>query len=411
MVAAPPRCGIMGEWNIGIMDKKLKHLNALFHHSIIPFFIVGENTGIHNSPGAFFLTPRFSCIYDSFQKDQGKDFFGGNIALDFKEEKMKTKVIPLLLAVLIGWTWNVTVCEGQSAKDFPTKPVTVIIPYKAGGGTDIGARILTKYAEKNLGKPIIIKNIEGGGSEVGVSQMIRSKPDGYTIAGYNSANIILTTMRKASYHPLNDVEPICLAVCDPRLFAVRADDTRIKDAKDFINFAKQNPGKLTIGTSGAGTSGHLAILALNKAAKVEVKPVHFGGAGESKAAFLGGHIVAIGQTYGEVFIMVKEKKARVIAIATEGRIKELPEVPTFKEMGVDLVISSNRGFAAPKGTPKEIVQKWADAFQKASADPEYLKEMANMGLPVKFLGPEEYAKLNKQEYELYSVVSKELTQK
>lgn len=357
------------------------------------------------------MTPCFKCIYDFLQMDQRKDFFWGDNPLDFEEEEMKIKVIPVFLAVLIGWAWNVTVCEGQSAKDFPTKPVNLIIPYKAGGGTDIGARILTKYAEKYLGKPIIIKNIEGGGSEVGVSQMIRSKPDGYTIAGYNSANVILTTMRQASYHPVNDIEPICLAVCDPRLFAVRADDTRIKDAKEFIEFARKNPGKLTIGTSGAGTSGHLSILALNKAAKIEAKPVHFGGAGESKAAFLGGHIVAVAQTHGEVFIMVREKKAKVMVIAMEERLKEMPDVPTFKEAGINLVISSNRGFAAPKGTPKEIINKWAEAFRKASAEPEYLKEMENLGLPVKFLGPEEYAKLNRQEFELYSVVSKELTKK
>ncbi len=303
------------------------------------------------------------------------------------------------------------ISQGQSVKDYPTKPITLIVPFKAGGGTDIGTRIVAKYAEKHLGKPIIIKNVDGGGSEVGVSQMVRSKPDGYTLAGYNSASVILTTMRKASYHPVTDIEPVCLVVSDPRLFAVRADDSRFKEPKDFANFARQNPGKLTIGTSGAGTSGHLSILALNRAAKVEAKPVHFGGAGESKAAFLGGHIVAIAQTYGEVYTMLKEKKAKVIAIAMDARIRELPEVPTFKEIGVDLVISSNRGFAAPKGTPKEIVSKLADAFKKASEDKEYLKEMENMGLPVKYMGPEDFGKLNKQEYELYSVLSKELTKK
>ena len=298
---------------------------------------------------------------------------------------------------------------GQSAKDFPTKPINLIVPFKAGGGTDIGTRIVAKYAEKYLGKPIIIKNVEGGGSEVGVSQTIRSKPDGYTVGGYNSASIILTTMRKASYHPLNDIEPICLVVSDPRLFAVRADDARFKDAKDFIQFAKQNPGKLTIGTSGAGTSGHLSILALNKSAQIEAKPVHFTGAGESKAAFLGGHIVAVAQTYGEVFTMVKEKKAKVIAIAMDERIRELPDVPTFKEIGLDLVISSNRGIAGPKGMPKEIVDKIAESFKKASDEKEYMKEMDNMGLPVKFLGPAEFGKLAKQEFDWYSVFTKELT--
>jgi tripartite-type tricarboxylate transporter receptor subunit TctC len=324
---------------------------------------------------------------------------------------MRRRRMLLVLAVSVALAWIPGVAWSQSIKDYPAKPVTLIVPYKAGGGTDIGARIFTKYAEKILGKPIIIKNIDGGGGEVGVSQMSRAKPDGYTIGGFNSANVILTLMRKASYHPVNDIAPVCLAVSDPRLFAVRADDQRFKDANDFKNYAKQHPNKLTIGTSGAGTSGHLSILALNKAAGVEARPVHFGGAGESKAAFLGGHIDSIAQTYGEVLQMLKEKKARVIAVATEKRMKELPGVPTFKEIGVNLVISSNRGYAAPKGTPPEIISKLAAAFRQASEDPDYLKEMENMGLPVEFLGPAEFGKLIKHEYELYGPLVKELTKK
>jgi tripartite-type tricarboxylate transporter receptor subunit TctC len=324
---------------------------------------------------------------------------------------MKSKAVSVFLALLMALAWKVALCQAQPVKDYPAKPVTLIIQYKAGGGTDIGARIFAKYAEKTLGKPLIIKNIDGGGGEVGVSQMTRSKPDGYTISGFNSANVILTLMRKASYHPVNDIAPICLSVSDPRLFAVRADDQRFKDAKDFVNYAKEHPNKLTIGTSGAGTSGHLSIMALNKAAGVEARPVHFGGAGESKAAFLGGHIDAISQTYGEVLQMLKEKKARVMAVATEKRMKELPGVPTFKEIGINLVISSNRGFAAPKGTPPEIIAKLAAAFQKASEDPAYLKEMENIGLPVEFMGPADFGKLIKDEYELYGPLVKELSKK
>jgi tripartite-type tricarboxylate transporter receptor subunit TctC len=297
---------------------------------------------------------------------------------------------------------------GASPKDYPLRPVQLIVPFAAGGGTDIGTRIAVKAAEKYFPKPMVVQNIDGGGSEVGVSQMVRSKPDGYTIAGFNSASIILTTMRKASYNPVTDISPICLVVSDPRLFAVRADDSRFKTAQDFIKYAKDNPEKLTIGTSGAGTSGHLAILVMNQVAQVKAKPVHFGGAGESRAAFLGGHIDALAQTYGEVFGMLKDGKVKIIAVATEERMTELTDVPTFKEIGINLVISSNRGFAAPKGTPKEIIEKLDEAFKKASADPDYLEHMAKMGLPVKYLGPAEFGKLIKEEYEIYSGVVKEI---
>jgi len=106
--------------------------------------------------------------------------------------------------------------------------------------------------------------------------------------------------------------------------------------------------------------------------------------------------------------MLKDGKVKIIAAATEERMKELPNVPTFKEAGIDLVISSNRGFAAPKGTPKAIIDKLADAFKKASADPEYIKQMEKMGLPMKYEGPEEFGKLIKREYEVYTEVVKEL---
>lgn len=334
---------------------------------------------------------------------------------------MRSRLSVFLLVVVLALALAGTGCTKQPETPqetpgeteevkYPEKPVTLIVPFAAGGGTDIGTRIVAKYAEKYLGKPFVIKNVDGGGSEVGVTEMVNSPADGYTISGFNSASVTLCTMRDANYHPIDDIEPICLAVSDPRLFAVRADETRFTDAESFIKYARENPNKLTIGTSGAGTSGHLSIMVLNNAAGVQAQPVHFGGAGESKAAFLGGHIDAIAQTYGEVKGMLNDGTAKVIAIATEERFPELPDVPTFKEIGVDLVIASNRGFAAPKGTPKEIIEKLADAFKKASEDPEYLAEMEKMGLPVKYMGPEEFGALIKHEFEIYTPIGKELSQ-
>lgn len=332
---------------------------------------------------------------------------------------MKNRLLVSFLIIVIVFTllglgfcnhaWASSGSTGGEGK-FPEKPITLIVPFSPGGGTDIGTRIVARYAEKYLGQPIVIKNVEGGGSEVGVTQMVNSSPDGYTICGFNSASIILTTMRKANYHPINDIEPICLVVSDPRLFAVRADDTRFPDAESFIQYAKEHPKKLTIGTSGAGTSGHLSILALNRAAGIETQPVHFGGAGESRAAFLGKHVDAVAQTYGEVFGLLNEGLAKVVAVATEERLTELPDVPTFKEIGVDLVISSNRGFAAPKGTPKDRINIIAEAFKKACEEPEYLSEMAKQGLPVKYLGPEDFGKLIQYEYDIYTVLAKDLLQ-
>jgi tripartite-type tricarboxylate transporter receptor subunit TctC len=290
--------------------------------------------------------------------------------------------------------------------DYPKKPITMIVSFAAGGGTDLGTRILTKYAEKFVGQPITVTNIAGGGSEVGVTQLKNSPNDGYTIGGFNSASIMLTSQREAQYDPIEDFEPICLQVNDPRLFAVRADDDRFNNIEEFLKYAKDNPGELTIGTSGAGTTGHFSIEALNYYADVEINPVHFGGAGESKAAFLGAHVDGIAQTVGEVTQMVEEGQAKVIGVLSEERLEQFPDVQTFKEAGVDLVMNSARGYVAPKGTPKEIVNFLAEAFKKAMEEPEFIEEMDKMGLPIKYLGPEEYKQFNIQEKKSYDELVK-----
>ena len=296
--------------------------------------------------------------------------------------------------------------EKVTSLDYPKRPITMIVSFAAGGGTDIGTRLLMKYAEKYVGQPITVTNISGGGSEVGVTQLKNSTNDGYTVGGFNSASIMLTSQREAQYDPIQDFEPICLQVNDPRLFAVRADDDRFNTLDDFIKYAKENPGDLTIGTSGAGTTGHFSIEALNYYADVQIEPVHFGGAGESKAAFLGGHVDAIAQTVGEVTQMVLDGQAKVIGILSDERLEQFSDVQTFKEAGVDLVMNSARGYVAPKGTPKEIVDFLADAFKKAMDEPDYIEEMESMGLPIKYLGPEEYKQFNIDEKESYDELVK-----
>jgi len=290
--------------------------------------------------------------------------------------------------------------------DYPKRPVTVIVSFAAGGGTDLGTRVLLQYAEKIIGQSLPVTNIAGGGSEVGVTQLKNSPNDGYTIGGFNSASIMLTSQRDAQYDPVEDFEPICLQVNDPRLFAVRADDDRFNNIDEFINYARENPGELTIGTSGAGTTGHFSIEALNYYADVEIMPVHFGGAGESKAGFLGSHVDGIAQTVGEVTQMVEEGQAKIIGILSEERLEQFPDVQTFKEAGIELVMNSARGYVAPKGTPKEIVDFLADAFKKAMEDPKYIEEMGKMGLPIKYLGPEEYKQFNIEEKKSYDELVK-----
>lgn len=316
-------------------------------------------------------------------------------------------VILVLVSLLVGCRQNQPAATKEDPlKDYPNRPITVIVTFSAGGGTDIGVRLLMRYAEKHLGQSTAVVNIDGGGSEVGAVEIKNSKPDGYTIGNFNSATIMLTSVRQAMFDPLKDFEPICLMVLDPRLFAVRTGDDRFKTIEDFLAFAKANPGKIAIGTSGAGTTGHFSIEALNHFANIKVLPIHFGGAGESKAAFLGGHVDAITQTVGEVTGMVKDGQARVLAVLSDTRLEEWPDIPTFKELGIDLQMASARGFVAPAGTPREIIDFLANAFKKAMEEPGFIEEANKLGLPIKFLGPDEYREWNKNEKALYDEMVK-----
>lgn len=303
-----------------------------------------------------------------------------------------------------------TSAAGTAANSkYPEKPVTIIVPYAAGGGTDVGTRIIAKYAEKYFGKSFVIQNVEGGGGEIGFSQMVRSKPDGYTIAAMTLGHVTLTTTRKASYDPNTDIKPISLLVRDPSFLVVRADDNRFKDIDSVIEYAKANPNKFTLGTSGAGSSDHIGVLAVNLSKSIEIKPVHYGGAAEAKAAMLGGHVDAFMPTTGEVLDLVKEGKAKMIATSADERLTAYPDVPTFKEKGINAPIDATRGFAAPKGIPDDVLQKLDDAFRQASQDPAFLKDMADMGLPVDYLGHADYTNLIKQQYDFFKEMATHLT--
>jgi len=276
---------------------------------------------------------------------------------------------------------------------YPEKVITVIVPYGAGGGTDVGTRIITKYAEKYLNGSFVIKNVEGGGGEIGFGQMVRSNPDGYTLSAMTLGHVTLTTTREASYDPTKDIIPVSLLVQDPSFLVVRSDDTRFSDIDSFLAYAKANPSKVTIGTSGAGSSDHIGVMAIMLAKGLEINAVHFNGANAAKAAMLGGHVDAFMPTTGEVLDLVKEGKAKMLGTSAETRLVDYPNVPTFNEKGINAPITATRGFAAPIGTPAEIIEILDAAFEKVSNDTQFLSDMADLGLPIKYLDHVAYQKL------------------
>jgi tripartite-type tricarboxylate transporter receptor subunit TctC len=291
--------------------------------------------------------------------------------------------------------------------EYPNKALTYIICFNPGGESDITARIQEPALKKYFGQEIVITYKIGGGGSVGWSELVRSKPDGYTIAGDNLPHIILQPLERgdAGYKTL-ELKQIYMFESTPDLLVVRQ-DSPYKTLKDFIDYAKTNPpGIVTVGGSGSSTANDLGTTMLNKAAGIKLTYIPFGGSGSAVPALLGGHVTAL-MTYSTMGVQYKDK-FRALAIASEERMAVLPDVPTFKELGYDVVEGAYRGVAAPPGTPDDIVRKLADTFEKVMKDPEVQKKMDQNGFKTEYMGPEESLNLVKKKMVEYEAIMKEL---
>jgi tripartite-type tricarboxylate transporter receptor subunit TctC len=291
--------------------------------------------------------------------------------------------------------------------EYPAKPLTYIICFNPGGESDITARIQEQALKKYFGQDVVITYKIGGGGSVGWSELVRSKPDGYTIAGDNLPHIILQPLERgdAGYKTL-ELKQIYIFESTPDLLVVRQ-DSPYKTLKDFIDYAKTNPpGIVTVGGSGSSTANDLGTTMLNKAAGIKLTYIPFGGSGSAVPALLGGHVTAL-MTYSTMGVQYKDK-FRALAIASEERMAVLPDVPTFKELGYDVVEGAYRGVAAPPGTPDDIIRKLADTFEKVMKDPEVQKKMDQNGFKTEFMGPEASLKLVEKKMVEYEAIMKEL---
>ena len=287
--------------------------------------------------------------------------------------------------------------DKQTAK-FPTKPVSLIVAYGAGGGTDVTARLLAGHLEKELGQPVTVNNIAGGGGWNGWGQLAKANPDGYTIGYINIPNIFAGYMdpKMKRSENLDSFVPITNHVTDYCIWAVKA-DSKYKTLKDVIDYAKANTGKLSIAAHGAGNDDHLAILQIEKLTGAKFKVVHNDSTSTSISQLLGGHIEVLGANVSEVTSQVKNGELRVLGIMSEKSSEFLPEVKTFKEQGVDVNMSVSRGIAAPAKTPPEVVQVLTTALEKAMQNPDHVKKAKELSLSLDIVKGEAYTKFLKGE--------------
>jgi tripartite-type tricarboxylate transporter receptor subunit TctC len=295
----------------------------------------------------------------------------------------------IILSLVLGWGIP------TAAQDYPNKPITFVIPYPAGGSTDLTGRALAMAAKNYLKQPIICENKAGGGGTVGPSLVISKPPDGYTIGISHGAATIAWHMGKLNFNPLEDTTPIIRYSAYVFGLVVRA-DAPWKTIQELVQYAKANPQKVSYGSPGVGTNPHLALEDLGMITGIQLIHMPFKGGAESSTALLGGHVDAVsdGASWGP---LVDAGKFRLLVTYGEQRMARYPNVPTFKEAGYNLIYSSPLQIVGPKGMPKPIVAKLHDAFKKALDDPDYLSILKRYDMTVSYLSPEDLDKAIRQE--------------
>lgn len=294
------------------------------------------------------------------------------------------------------------------ALDYPTRPITMVVPFSPGGGADLGSKVVAEKMSPFLGQPIISEYKPGAGGGLGAALVSKAKPDGYTfIAGSQTTLMIAPMTKKDLGYSFDDFIQLSGYSLIPISINVKADGPW-KNIPEFIADAKKNPGKFRYGTYGALSQAHFVMELLSKKAGIKLIHIPFPGSPQANTALLGGH-VELSCTTGTGGLN-KAGSLKIIAVAEPKRLPSMADVPTLTELGYPIAFSCNYSFAFPKGTPREIVNKVYEAEKKAFAKHE--KELAAAFDKVEqypsFMGPDEIRKLYLEEMKLYQGIAKEL---
>ncbi len=283
-----------------------------------------------------------------------------------------------LLLILVG-----TVCAQEK---FPTRPVSLIIPWAPGGGGTLNAQTLQPHVEKALGVGAVIVNKTGGGGTIAWNFVANAPSDGYTVGIVNPSLVVTvyTTKTGVNYQKF---DPIIYTVGVPAGVVVRT-ESPWKTFGEFIGYAKANPGKVQMANSGHAAMYHIGIVGIEMATGVKFTHVPYKGSGPCVTALLGGHVDGSLIEISTLLPYVEAKKFRILAVSSEKRNFALPDVPTFKEYGFDLDVGTWYGYVVPRGTPKERIKVLHDAFKVAMESEDFKAFYKKQGGVVEYMGPE-----------------------
>lgn len=292
--------------------------------------------------------------------------------------------------------------------NWPSKPITIIVPFPAGGGTDAFARPLSAHLTKQMGKQIVIDNRGGAGGTLGAGIAAKAAPDGYTFFMGGAHHAIAPTMyQKLDYDIEKSFIPVMLLATPPQVVVINAQKIPVTDLKGLIEYAKKNPAKLNYGSAGNGSSHHLAGELFKMQTKTFITHIPYRGAGPALSDLIAGQVEMMFDGLGSSSQHIKAGKIKALAVAATKRSPAFPDVPTAAEAGVPgYVVSTWYGLWAPKGTPKEVVDKMTAEVTKALNSPELKNAWLNNGSETPNLTGEAYGKFVTAEIKRWADVAK-----
>lgn len=292
-----------------------------------------------------------------------------------------------------------------AAEEFPDKNVQYVIPFGPGGESDISARLQQKYFEEITGEQLVVQYKPGGGGAVGWSQLSDMPDDGYTIMGSNLPHIILKPMGKDVGFQTEDLSNFFYFHYSPDAILV-PDDSPYETLEDLVQAAEETPGAVTFSGSGTYSANDVANTRFQRLAGVTTTYIPFKGTGAAVTALLGGQVQA---EWGYTTVAANHQdKVRMLAVAAEERHPMFPDVPTFKELGYDMVGGAYRGMAVPEGTPEDVQQKLSGIFQQINENPDFRQEMQDLGFVLMDVPLEEMDVFMKERQEVYEATAREL---
>jgi len=284
------------------------------------------------------------------------------------------------------------------AQEFPSRPITLVCPWPPGGSTDTHLRRFAEIATRTLGQTVVIENKPGAGGTVGPGTVaLTGKPDGYTLTQMHMGTLRIPQMQKLAWDPVRDFTYI-IGLSGYTFGVVVKSDSPFKSFQDLLDWAKANPGKMSYGSTGTGTSPHLLMEEVSAKSGVQFLHVPYKGNADSTQGLLGGHIMAQSDSSGWGRF-VDAGQFRLLVTFGNHRTKRWPSVPTANDLGLDMVYNSPYGIAGPKGLEPKVVKTLHDGFRKALEDPEDLKVLDQLDQELWYRSSEDYAKYARETFQ------------